>query len=100
EGEGGVEREGVQGGRELAKGNRSLARFELWGIPPMPAGLPRIEVAFLVDANGLLNVSARELRSGTQASVEVRPTYGLTEAEVLRMLAHSSHFANTHLPPP
>lgn len=83
----------VQGERELAKDNRSLARFELRGIPPMPAGLPRIEVAFLIDANGILNVTAKELRSGTQASVEVRPTYGLTEAEVQRMIEESFEFA-------
>ncbi|MGH7321831.1 MAG: Fe-S protein assembly chaperone HscA, partial [Candidatus Rokuibacteriota bacterium] len=83
----------VQGERDLAKDNRSLARFELRGIPPMPAGLPRIEVAFLIDANGILNVTAKELRSGTEASVEVRPTYGLTEAEVERMVEQSFEFA-------
>ncbi len=83
----------VQGERDLAKDNRSLARFELRGIPPMPAGLPRIEVTFLIDANGILNVTARELRSGTQASVEVRPTHGLTEAEVQRMIEESLEFA-------
>ena len=69
----------VQGERDLAKDNRSLARFDLSGIPPMPAGLPRIEVTFLIDANGILGVTAKEVRSGTQASVEVRPTYGLSE---------------------
>jgi molecular chaperone DnaK (HSP70) len=83
----------VQGERDLAKDNRSLARFDLRGIPPMPAGLPRIEVSFLIDANGILNVAARETRSGTQASVEVRPTYGLTEAEVDRMIEESLEFA-------
>ena len=83
----------VQGERELAKDNRSLARFELRGIPPMPAGLPRIEVVFLIDANGMLNVAAKELRSGTQASVEVRPTYGLTDDEVERMIEASYEFA-------
>ena len=83
----------VQGERDLAKDNRSLARFELRGIPPMPAGLPRIEVSFLIDANGILNVTAKELRSGTQASVEVRPTYGLTETEVERMIEESFEFA-------
>src|SRR5262245_17591156 len=83
----------VQGERDLAKDNRSLARFDLRGIPPMPAGLPRIEVSFLIDANGILNVTARETRSGTQASVEVRPTYGLTEAEVDRMIDESLEFA-------
>jgi len=59
----------------------------------MPAGLPRIEVAFLIDANGILNVAAKEVRSGTQASVEVRPTYGLTDAEVERMIEESFEFA-------
>ncbi|HEV8672486.1 MAG TPA: molecular chaperone DnaK [Methylomirabilota bacterium] len=83
----------VQGERDLAKDNRSLARFDLRGIPPMPAGLPRIEVTFLIDANGILNVTAKELRSGTQASVEVRPTYGLTETEVERMIEESQEFA-------
>ena len=83
----------IQGERELAKDNRSLARFELRGVPPMPAGLPRIEVAFLIDANGILNVTAKELRSDTRASVEVRPTYGLTDAEVERMIEESFEFA-------
>jgi Fe-S protein assembly chaperone HscA len=83
----------VQGERDLAKDNRSLARFDLSGIPPMPAGLPRIEVTFLIDANGILNVAAKEVRSGTQASVEVRPTYGLSEAEVERMIDESLEHA-------
>jgi Fe-S protein assembly chaperone HscA len=83
----------VQGERDLAKDNRSLARFDLRGIPPMPAGLPRIEVTFLIDANGILSVTAKEVRSGTQASVEVRPTYGLTEAEVERMIDESLEHA-------
>jgi molecular chaperone DnaK len=83
----------VQGERDLARDNRSLARFDLRGIPPMPGGLPRIEVAFLIDANGILNVSAKETRSGTEASVEVRPTYGLSEGEVERMIDESLEFA-------
>ena len=83
----------VQGERDLAKDNRSLARFDLRGIPPMPAGLPRIEVTFLIDANGILSVTAKETRSGTQASVEVRPTYGLSEAEVDRMIDESLEHA-------
>jgi Fe-S protein assembly chaperone HscA len=83
----------VQGERDLAKDNRSLARFELRGIPPMPAGLPRIAVSFMIDANGILGVTAKELRSGTAASVEVRPTYGLSEAEVDRMIEESLEFA-------
>jgi Fe-S protein assembly chaperone HscA len=83
----------VQGERDLAKDNRSLARFDLRGIPPMPAGLPRIEVTFLIDANGILSVRAREVRSSTEASVEVRPTYGLSEAEVERMIDESLEHA-------
>jgi molecular chaperone DnaK (HSP70) len=83
----------VQGERDLAKDNRSLARFDLRGIPPMPAGLPRIEVTFLIDANGILSVTAKETRSGTEASVEVKPTYGLSEAEVERMIDESLEHA-------
>jgi molecular chaperone DnaK len=83
----------VQGERDLAKDNRSLARFDLRGIPPMPAGLPRIEVTFLIDANGIPRVTAKETRSGTVASVEVRPTYGLSEAEVERMIEESLEHA-------
>ena len=79
----------LQGERELAKDCRSLARFELSGIPPMMAGLPRIEVKFLIDANGILQVSAREQRSGQQAAVEVKPTYGLTDEQVDSMILES-----------
>jgi molecular chaperone DnaK (HSP70) len=79
----------VQGERELVKDNRSLARFALRGVAPQPAGVPRIDVTFMVDANGILNVAARDARSGREQSVDVKPSYGLTDAEVERMLEES-----------
>ena len=83
----------VQGEREVAKDCRSLARFELSGIDPMPAGMPRIEVVFLIDANGILQVTATELRTGKAAAIEVKPTYGLSEADVERMVEESFTYA-------
>ncbi|MCB9763561.1 MAG: Fe-S protein assembly chaperone HscA [Alphaproteobacteria bacterium] len=79
----------VQGEREMAAHNRSLARFKLTGIPPMPAGLPRIKVEFLVDADGIMTVTATEEYTGTQAQVGVLPSYGLEEDEIERMLEES-----------
>ncbi len=83
----------LQGERELARDCRSLARFELRGIDPMPAGMPKIEVTFLIDANGILQVHARELRTGKAASIEVKPTYGLEDADVARMVEESFAYA-------
>src|SRR3954471_3445534 len=83
----------LQGERELASDCRSLARFKLRGIPPMPAGLPRIEVRFQIDANGILAVSATELRTGIEQAIEVKPSYGLTDEEVERMLIESFEHA-------
>ncbi len=79
----------LQGERELAKDNRSLGRFSLKGIPPFPAGIPRIEVTFLIDQNGILRVQAMEKRSATEAAIEVVPSHGLTGEEVERMLLES-----------
>ena len=79
----------VQGEREMAADCRSLARFDLKGIPPMSAGLPRIEVKFLIDADGILKVTAREQRSGQAAQIEVKPTYGLTDEQVESMILDS-----------
>jgi molecular chaperone DnaK len=83
----------LQGERELAKDCRSLARFDLRGIPGMPAGMPRIEVKFLIDANGILHVSAREQRSGKESEIQVQPSYGLTDEQVEGMILDSFDYA-------
>jgi molecular chaperone DnaK len=82
----------LQGERELAKDCRSLARFTL-RVPPAPAGLPRIEVKFLIDANGILQVGAKDVRTGEEHTVEVQPSYGLNDADIERMLEESIEYA-------
>jgi len=79
----------LQGERELVRDCRSLARFDLKDIQPMPAGLARVEVRFLIDANGILNVTARDARTGKEQSVEVKPSYGLTEDQIEAMIRES-----------
>src|SRR6185295_2952788 len=79
----------LQGEREMAKDCRSLARFDLKEIDPMPAGMARIEVRFLIDANGILNVTARDARTGKEQSVDVKPSYGLTDEQVESMIRES-----------
>ena len=83
----------LQGERELVADNRSLARFKLRGIPPMPAGMPRVQVRFQIDANGILSVTASELRTGIEQTIEVKPSYGLTDEQVERMLVESFEHA-------
>jgi len=83
----------LQGERELVADNRSLARFKLRGIPPMPAGMPRVQVQFQIDANGILAATAKELRTGIEQTIEVKPSYGLTDDEVERMLLDSFEHA-------
>jgi molecular chaperone HscA len=83
----------VQGERELARDCRSLARFTLKGIPPMPAGIARVEITYAVDADGILQVSARELTTGLEQKIQVKATYGLSEEEVERMLVESIEHA-------
>ena len=83
----------LQGERELVVDNRSLARFRLRGIPPMPAGLARVQVQFQIDANGILSVTAHELRTDIEQTIEVKPSYGLTDDEVERMLVESFEHA-------
>jgi len=83
----------LQGEREMASDCRSLAKFTLKGIPPQPAGLPRIEVRFLIDANGILTVRAQDQRTGQEQSIEVKPSYGLNDEQIEKMLMDSMEFA-------
>jgi molecular chaperone DnaK len=92
DGQTGVDIHILQGERELVQDNRSLARFRL-KVPPLPAGVPRIEVTFLIDANGILNVQATDMRAGQSQSIEVKPSYGLSDGEVERMIEDSFKFA-------
>ncbi len=88
----GIDLHVLQGERELAKDCRSLARFQL-KVPPMPAGMARVEVKFLIDANGILQVAARDLHAGREQSIEVQPSYGLNDSEIERMLEESIEYA-------
>jgi molecular chaperone DnaK (HSP70) len=87
----------LQGERELVKDCRSLAQFDLKNIPPMPAGMPRIAVKFLIDADGILSVSAQEERTGKYQSIEVKPTYGLTDEQVEGMILESFEYAESDI---
>jgi molecular chaperone HscA len=89
DGQSGIRISVYQGERDLVQDNRKLAEFILSNIPAMPAGLPKIEISFLIDADGILVVKAREIRSGVEQSIEVKPQYGLTDEEVERMLLES-----------
>ena len=89
----GVDIHVLQGERELVADNRSLARFKLHGVPPMPAGMPRVQVRFQIDANGILSVTAGELRTGIEQTIKVTPSYGLSDEDVERMLVESFEHA-------
>ncbi len=96
DGQTGVDIHVLQGEREMVKDCRSLARFTL-KVPPMPAGLARVEVKFLIDANGILNVTATDMRTGKEHSIDIKPSYGLTDEQVEQMLMDSIEFAETDI---
>lgn len=93
DGQGGMRISVFQGERDLVKDNRKLAEFNLTGIPGMPAGLPKVEISFLINADGILKVKAKELRSGAEQTIDVKPQYGLTDEEVEKMLFESITYA-------
>ncbi len=93
DGQGGMKIAVYQGERDMVKDNRQLAEFNLTGIPGMPAGLPKVEVSFLINADGILVVNAKELRSGVEQSVAIKPQYGLTDSDVEKMLLDSMEHA-------
>ncbi|MGQ0739285.1 MAG: Fe-S protein assembly chaperone HscA, partial [Bacteroidota bacterium] len=97
DGQSGIKIAVYQGERDLVRDNRKLAEFSLTGIPGMPAGLPKVEISFLVNADGILVVKAKELRSGTEQSIEVKPQYGLSDEEVEKMLLDSVTHAKTDM---
>jgi molecular chaperone DnaK len=85
----------LQGEREMAADNRSLARFELTGIPPAPRGVPMIQVTFSIDANGILSVEAQDRGTGRKQAINVRPTSGLSETEIERLVGEGEKFKET-----
>lgn len=97
DGQGGMRISVFQGERDLVQDNRKLAEFNLTGIPAMPAGLPKVEVSFLIDADGILKVSAKEMRSGVEQTIEVKPQYGLTDEQVEQMLMDSLTHAKSDI---
>jgi molecular chaperone HscA len=97
DGQSGMKISVYQGERDMVKDNRKLAEFDLTGIPAMPAGMPKVEINFLINADGILMVTAKELRSGVEQSIEVKPQYGLTDAEVEAMLMDSITHAKTDI---
>jgi molecular chaperone HscA len=97
DGQSGLEISVYQGERDLVKSNRKLGGFILSGIPAMPAGLPKVEISFFINADGILVVKAKELRSGVEQTIEVKPQYGLTDAEVEEMLSDSIEHAKSDI---
>lgn len=97
DGQSGIRISVFQGERDMVKDNRKLGEFNLTGIPAMPAGLPKVDIQFLINADGILSVSAKELRSGVSQSIEIQPQYGLTDTQVEQMLMDSIQHAKTDI---